>query len=140
MLRVDEQEGSRAWCREEIERGEKQEGEEEKRVKRAKARLSRGQRLTEPVCKKTVPSVCWEDLCRTGLCVTVSEGPKAAKGMANGRRTGQDRTQQDRTVLGGSGQDSREGFPSCHSNRRGAFHRGRHHISIFFAKNVHHGT
>lgn len=51
MLRVDEQEGSRAWCREEIEREERNRGGgggEEKTVTRAKARISRGQRHTEP--------------------------------------------------------------------------------------------
>lgn len=49
MLRVDEQEGSRAWSREEIEREERNRGGgEEKRVTRAKARISRGQRHTEP--------------------------------------------------------------------------------------------
>lgn len=43
MLRVDEQEGSRAWCHErEREREEGAREEEEKRVNRAKARLSAG--------------------------------------------------------------------------------------------------
>lgn len=51
MLRVDEQEGSRAWCSEEWERDrereKEEEKEEEKRVKRAKARLSGGGRGTQ---------------------------------------------------------------------------------------------
>lgn len=98
MLRVDEQEGSRAWCSEEIE-GEKGEKERErngvggeKRVNGAKARHRGTQRSVE----KTAPSFCSEDLCRTGLCVTVSEGVKSSQGR--GRRekiqTGQDKTRK----------------------------------------------
>lgn len=94
MLRVDEQEGSRAWCREEIEREERNRGGGEEGYE------SQGQdkQGTEAhrawVCKETVPPICSEELCRTGLCVTVSEGPKAAKGMAGRRRlewTGQNK-------------------------------------------------
>lgn len=71
MLRVDEQEGSRAWCRDRERRGE------EKRVNRAKAGLSGGQRHTETEAEKqTAPSVCQEDICVIGLCVTVSDGPR----------------------------------------------------------------
>lgn len=62
MLRVDEQEGSRAWYNEEKERkhkrGDRRKQErEEKRVKRVKARLSRGQRHTDWIGEKPAPSV-----------------------------------------------------------------------------------
>lgn len=71
MLRVDEQEGSRAWCRDREWEGEK------KRVNRATAGLSGRQRHTEmEAAKQTPPSVCQEDICAIGLCVTVSDGPR----------------------------------------------------------------
>lgn len=120
MLRVDEQEGSRAWCREEIEREERNRGGGVGGGRREEGYESQGQdkQGTEAhrawVCKETVPPVCSEDLRRTGLCVTVSE---AAKGMAEGTgqnereldkaRTRQDTTGQDRSGRVGSGQDSR---------------------------------
>lgn len=61
MLRVDEQEGSRAWCSQEIEREAKKERERNRRVKRVKARLSRGQRHTHWIGEKPAPSVWQED-------------------------------------------------------------------------------
>lgn len=60
MLRVDEQEGSRAWRSEEMEREEKRERERnrrEKRVKRVKATLSREPRHTDWIGEKPAPSV-----------------------------------------------------------------------------------
>ena len=50
---------------------------EEKRVNRAKAGLSGGQRHTETDGEEqTAPSVFQEDICMTVLCVTVSDGPR----------------------------------------------------------------
>ena len=114
MLRVDEQEGSRAWCRErERERG----GEKRRGLTEPKPGWGgKGQGGTETqAAKQTAPSVCQEDICVTGLCVTVSDG-RSSQG-----HDGQDRTRQNKDGRGQdrSGQQVRAwGFTPHHNNRK----------------------